>query len=78
MTSRFYATFAREQEPHGPGVVRVWILKDSERWHDAVRGDGISYSPDGPADIESLVGETEAQFRRRVNRVLDKWDRENE
>lgn len=73
-----YATFALRWNFGDREVCDWWILEDDERWHDVVRGDGGSYSPGGPGDIEAIPGETREDFKIRAKAAARTWAKENE
>jgi broad specificity phosphatase PhoE len=72
-----YATFALRWNFGDTECLDWWILQDDDRWHDIVRGDGGSYSPGGPGDIESEPGETEETFKARVKEAARSWAKEH-
>lgn len=71
-----YATFAARWNFGDPEIIEYWILNKDQRWHDVVRGDGGSYSPGGPPDIDSEPGESREAFEIRVRSYLADWERQ--
>lgn len=59
-----YDPYTREYNP------QYWILRHDQDWHDAVRGDGGSYMPGGPADFEGRPNETLEQLESRALRAM--------
>jgi len=72
------ALFALQENIGGRGkpFLQYWILEDDENWGDAVRGDGHSYRPGGPAPFFSLEGESLINFEERVLAVMKDWREE--
>lgn len=54
-----------------------WILEKDDNWHDSVRGDGHSYRPAGIESLTQNEGESEEEFKKRVEQVFEQNKGEN-